>query len=294
MLGPRAMEIGALLSVVLAGEVVWALSQSRRQRASAATPGATPSISSVARIGNALFTTHAFAFEVTSILILVAMVGAVVHRAARKHADDGLAEPLSRCCRRAVLDRHGRRVPAPQPDHDPAVDRDHAERGEPDVRRGRPLSRHGRRPDHHVLRHDRRRRRGGRRPRAGHRALPAPGDAQSRRVHDAEMVRSDSVARSYRGSIRSSREAADAAADSAAAVRRLPDQRLPRAAAAEGRVGRRRLPGDARVVRASRSRPCCALRRPMPAPCIEQTVFPGSRRATSRSRCVPARSTCRR
>ena len=35
-------------------------------------------ISSVARIGNALFTEHAFAFEVTSILILVSMVGAVV------------------------------------------------------------------------------------------------------------------------------------------------------------------------------------------------------------------------
>ena len=35
-------------------------------------------VSSVARIGNALFTEHAFAFEVTSILILVAMVGAVV------------------------------------------------------------------------------------------------------------------------------------------------------------------------------------------------------------------------
>jgi NADH:ubiquinone oxidoreductase subunit 6 (subunit J) len=36
------------------------------------------SISSVSRIGSSLFTTHAFAFEVTSILILVSMVGAVV------------------------------------------------------------------------------------------------------------------------------------------------------------------------------------------------------------------------
>jgi len=36
------------------------------------------SIGSVARIGTALFTTHAFAFEATSLLILVAMVGAVV------------------------------------------------------------------------------------------------------------------------------------------------------------------------------------------------------------------------
>jgi NADH-quinone oxidoreductase subunit J len=36
------------------------------------------SVSSVTRIGTALFTQHAFAFEATSILILVAMVGAVV------------------------------------------------------------------------------------------------------------------------------------------------------------------------------------------------------------------------
>ena len=52
-----------------------------------------------------------------------------------------------------------------------------------------PLSRHGRRADHHVLRHDGRGRRGRRRPGARHRALPAPRDAQSRRVHVAEVVR---------------------------------------------------------------------------------------------------------
>ena len=40
--------------------------------------GTVSSISSVARIGNALYTTYAFAFEATSILILVSMVGAVV------------------------------------------------------------------------------------------------------------------------------------------------------------------------------------------------------------------------
>jgi NADH:ubiquinone oxidoreductase subunit 6 (subunit J) len=34
-------------------------------------------VSSVRNIGVELFTTHAFAFEVTSVLILVAMVGAV-------------------------------------------------------------------------------------------------------------------------------------------------------------------------------------------------------------------------
>jgi NADH-quinone oxidoreductase subunit J len=35
-------------------------------------------VSSVREIGRSLFTTYAFPFEVTSILILVAMVGAVV------------------------------------------------------------------------------------------------------------------------------------------------------------------------------------------------------------------------
>jgi len=38
---------------------------------------AVASVSSVRQIGVELFTTHAFAFEVTSVLILVAMVGAV-------------------------------------------------------------------------------------------------------------------------------------------------------------------------------------------------------------------------
>ncbi len=79
--GPRAhgpiIKMGALLSVLLAVEVVWAL---QRLGVTAFGPdqGGTESISSVARIGGALFTTHALAFEVTSILILVAMVGAIV------------------------------------------------------------------------------------------------------------------------------------------------------------------------------------------------------------------------
>jgi NADH:ubiquinone oxidoreductase subunit 6 (subunit J) len=43
---------------------------------SGAFPGG--SVSSVAAIGRSLFTDYAFQFEVTSVLILVAMVGAVV------------------------------------------------------------------------------------------------------------------------------------------------------------------------------------------------------------------------
>jgi NADH-quinone oxidoreductase subunit J len=75
MLGPSGMRLGALLSVLLAAEVLWALS---RMAPSSFAPEYAESVSSVANIGKMLFTQHAFAFEVTSVLILVAMVGAVV------------------------------------------------------------------------------------------------------------------------------------------------------------------------------------------------------------------------
>lgn len=65
------------LSVLLVVELVWALSRvGVRTFETGETTAA--SVSSVREIGVALFTTYAFAFEVTSILILVAMVGAVV------------------------------------------------------------------------------------------------------------------------------------------------------------------------------------------------------------------------
>jgi NADH-quinone oxidoreductase subunit J len=75
-LGPRGLKIGAILSVVLGGEIIWALS--RLQLGWFGQDAAATSVSSVTLIGTALFTRHAFAFEATSILILVAMVGAVV------------------------------------------------------------------------------------------------------------------------------------------------------------------------------------------------------------------------
>jgi NADH-quinone oxidoreductase subunit J len=71
------MRIGAVLSVLLAVEAVWALS--RVQVAGFPdNPADIQAVSSVANIGRMLFTQHAFAFEVTSILILVSMVGAIV------------------------------------------------------------------------------------------------------------------------------------------------------------------------------------------------------------------------
>ena len=83
-IGPRAMRIGIVLSVLLGIEVAWGLS--RLGLTSFSTdPKDAAAISSVAAIGTQLFTAHAFAFEVTSILILVAMVGAVVIAGKGRH-----------------------------------------------------------------------------------------------------------------------------------------------------------------------------------------------------------------
>jgi NADH-quinone oxidoreductase subunit J len=76
LLGPRGMRIGVVLSLALGAEIIWALS--RVGMTSFGEDPAAASVSDVRRIGTALFTDHAFAFEATSILILVAMVGAVV------------------------------------------------------------------------------------------------------------------------------------------------------------------------------------------------------------------------
>ena len=83
LLGPTGMRFGVLLSLLLGVEIVWALSRVGIGWFAQGTSAA--SVSSVALIGSALFTRHAFAFEATSILILVAMVGAVV-LARKEHA----------------------------------------------------------------------------------------------------------------------------------------------------------------------------------------------------------------
>src|SRR4051812_31626230 len=82
LLRPGPMRFGAVLAVALAVELWWALGRG-------GDTGAFPSgaVTSVAVIGRALFTEYAFPFEVTSVLILVAMVGAVV-LAKRDHPAD--------------------------------------------------------------------------------------------------------------------------------------------------------------------------------------------------------------
>jgi NADH-quinone oxidoreductase subunit J len=78
--GPR--RTGAFLGVLLLGQLCWAFWEMSRDGSGAAgTLGSgqgTTDISSVRAIGQVLYTDYAFAFEVTSLLILVAMVGAVV------------------------------------------------------------------------------------------------------------------------------------------------------------------------------------------------------------------------
>jgi NADH-quinone oxidoreductase subunit J len=82
LVGPTGRRVGALLAIVFGIEVVWALS--RVGLSWFAQDPAAESVSSVSRIGEAIFRDHVFAFEATSVLILVAMVGAVV-LARREH-----------------------------------------------------------------------------------------------------------------------------------------------------------------------------------------------------------------
>jgi len=67
-------RFGVALSIALGLELVWALTKHGGE--SGAFAGG--SVASVSAIGRLLFTRYAFPFEVTSVLILIAMVGAVV------------------------------------------------------------------------------------------------------------------------------------------------------------------------------------------------------------------------
>ncbi|MFA5908091.1 MAG: NADH-quinone oxidoreductase subunit J [Vicinamibacterales bacterium] len=73
---PLAVRVGGALALLLALELGWALSRTAGLGGGVAE--AHPAVASVAELGRVLFTDYMFAFEVTSILIIVAMVGAVV------------------------------------------------------------------------------------------------------------------------------------------------------------------------------------------------------------------------
>jgi NADH-quinone oxidoreductase subunit J len=80
---------GGLLAIAFAAELAWALTRSRTL---AMTRAGDRASYSVAQIGQRLFQEYAFAFEATSILILVAMVGAVT-LAGRHLGDKRRPEP---------------------------------------------------------------------------------------------------------------------------------------------------------------------------------------------------------
>lgn len=76
MYRPWPMRIGAVLALALIGQLVWALARTPGIRQGIGEQSA--GISDVGELGRVLFTDYMFAFEVTSILILAAMVGAVI------------------------------------------------------------------------------------------------------------------------------------------------------------------------------------------------------------------------
>jgi NADH-quinone oxidoreductase subunit J len=73
---PMAVRIGAAMAVLLALELGWALS--RTSGLAAAVNEQSADALTIAVMGRKLFTDYMFAFEVTSILIIASMVGAVV------------------------------------------------------------------------------------------------------------------------------------------------------------------------------------------------------------------------
>jgi NADH-quinone oxidoreductase subunit J len=75
---PGMIRFGALLALLLVVQLGWALSSMRSLDAAVGSRTGAETVSSVRELGRVLFTDHMFAFEATSILILVAMVGAVV------------------------------------------------------------------------------------------------------------------------------------------------------------------------------------------------------------------------
>jgi NADH-quinone oxidoreductase subunit J len=75
------IRFGAALAVLLVAELAWALVKARGTGGGmlSAGAGADPrALQSVRSLGTVLFTDYSLAFEVTSILIIVAMIGAVV------------------------------------------------------------------------------------------------------------------------------------------------------------------------------------------------------------------------
>jgi len=75
---PGIARFGALLAGVLILQLAYALMKVNELEAPVGSQTSGVTVSSVRELGKVLFERHGFAFEATSVLILVAMVGAVV------------------------------------------------------------------------------------------------------------------------------------------------------------------------------------------------------------------------
>ena len=75
---PVVTRFGTLLAVVLSVELAYALMRGNDLAQPVGSRAGGELVSSVRELGRVLFTDYMFAFEATSILILVAMVGAVI------------------------------------------------------------------------------------------------------------------------------------------------------------------------------------------------------------------------
>ena len=75
---PGIARFGATLAGVLILQLAWALMRVGELESPVGAQTGAATVSSVRELGRVLFERHSFAFEATSVLILVAMVGAVV------------------------------------------------------------------------------------------------------------------------------------------------------------------------------------------------------------------------
>jgi NADH-quinone oxidoreductase subunit J len=75
---PGITRFGTLLASLLIVQLVWALANVAGFSVPVGARADASSVTSVRELGRVLFERHGFAFEATSILILVAMIGAVV------------------------------------------------------------------------------------------------------------------------------------------------------------------------------------------------------------------------
>jgi NADH-quinone oxidoreductase subunit J len=73
-----AARLGAGLAALLVAQLTWAVWRTPEVGEAVAAGGSAASIRSVREIGRVMFTDYTFAFEATSLLILVAMVGALL------------------------------------------------------------------------------------------------------------------------------------------------------------------------------------------------------------------------